>query len=368
MRIVHGLAYYGNYFGGIQHSVNQVSRRQFSAGHEVKIITSDMFDKSDIIDNVPVKRLKTLFTVFRVPLMPTLFFALLEEDCDVLHVYLPLPSLDVCAMLKKKLHARTKLVVSIRNLLSNPTTWVARVAGNIHDKGTIRMAIESADAIVFTTKEFPLSLPYEIPKEKMFVVPNGIDTDLFHPEPDYSFNPDQILFVGRLIPEKGLHILMRAVRIVQKEFPNIRLVAVGPDYYNQKEYRSKVLALDNDFLELHARASPRELARLYRNSAVFVLPSIGLESFGNVLMEAMASGCPVICTDLPGPNALVRSGSSFEVGSVVPKGNVEELSLAIMNELRNNNRTRRKKIREFAKSRASWDSVTRQLISIYKRC
>lgn len=368
MKIVHVLAYYGNYYGGIQHTVREISRRQRSLGHEVSILTSDRFSAGNLIEGVPVRRLKTPFTAFRVPFIPRLLPALLTEDCDVLSVFLPFPSLDVFAAMRKMLRPRTKLVVSIRNLLPNAENLADLIATNIHNKFTIKMAIDSCDALLFTTKEFPRSLPYEIPEEKMFIIPNGIDIDTFQPRPDYSFNRNQILHVGRLIPEKGLEILVRAVRIVREDFPEMKLVAVGSDYYGQQGYKQKVMALGDGFLDLRSNVSNAELARLYRESAVFVLPSIGLESFGNVLIEAMASGSPVICTDLPGPKDLVTSGRAVPVGTVVKKGGVEELSEAIIHELHNNKKERRKKIREFAASKASWDSVTRRLIEVYEKC
>jgi glycosyltransferase involved in cell wall biosynthesis len=368
MRILHLLAYYGNYLGGIQHSVKEVAKRQLSLGHEVQIIASDMFGVYDSIDDVRIKRSKTLFEAFRVPFMPTLPITLLKETCNVLHVYLPLPWVDICAALKKKLCPRTKLVLSIRNLLPDTTTIASKIAGGIHNNATIKTAIEAADAIVFTNDEFALSVPYKVPPTKKFIVPNGIDTEVFHPNPGYTFDKNQVLFVGRLIPEKGLKILMRAMRIVKAKHREARLVAVVSDYYNQKEYLRNVLELDNGFLELRSNLPIQELAQLYRDSAVFVLPSVGLESFGNVLVEAMASGCPVVCTDLAGPRGLVKSGSSFNVGTVVAKSSVEDLAKEIVRELQSNSRERREKITEFSRSRASWDTVAEQLISVYRKC
>jgi glycosyltransferase involved in cell wall biosynthesis len=368
LRIVHALAYYGNYFGGIQHSVNEVSKRQSALGHDVKIITSSMFGNDTCVDGVPVRRLRTIFEAFRVPYMPSLPVALLEEACDVLHVYAPFPSLDVWGALKKRIHRRTKLVLSIRNFLPNPTSVFSSIAGIVHDDMTIRLAIAAADAVVFTNRQFALSVPYTVPKEKMFIVPNGVDTDVFRPDPDYVYYPNLVLFVGRLIPEKGLSILVRAMRVVQEKVPDVKLVAVVSDYYNQRRYLDEVMRWDNGFLELRSRLPLDKLAQLYRSSAVFVLPSIGLESFGNVLVEAMASGCPVIATDVPGPMGLVESGFRSNVGRVTRKGNVEELAKAIVAELQSNGKERRMGIAEFARSRASWDIVTRQILSVYEKC
>jgi glycosyltransferase involved in cell wall biosynthesis len=368
MRILHALAYYGNYFGGIQHSVNEITKRQRSLGHDVKIVTSDMFGSSDLVDGVPVRRLKTAFEAFRVPLMPSLPFVLAREDYDVLHVYLPLPYLDMAAAYAKKIRPKAKLVLSIRNFLPNPASIISRVAGSVHNNFTINVAIRTANAVIFTNRQFASSVPYHVPAEKQFIVPNGIDTETFHPNADSSYDPNQLLFVGRLVPEKGLEILMRAMRIVQATLPNVKLVAVVTDYYNQKQYLEKVLSLDNHFLELSSRLPLEELAQLYRESAVFVLPSIGLESFGNVLIEAMASGCPVISTDMPGPKDLVESGANYGVGTVVSKGNFEELAKAIISETRNSSKERRAKIAEYARTKGSWDEVAEQLLTVYEKC
>jgi phosphatidylinositol alpha-mannosyltransferase len=143
---------------------------------------------------------------------------------------------------------------------------------------------------------------------------------------------------------------------------------VVSDYYHQKDYLKRVMSLDTGFLEIRSRLPIQELAQLYRDSALLVLPSIGLESFGNVLVEAMASGSPVIATDLAGPRDLVQSGRDFNVGSVVPRNDAEALAKAIISELRSNGFYRRKNVREFVESRASWDAVAKRLISVYREC
>jgi glycosyltransferase involved in cell wall biosynthesis len=368
VRIVHLLAYYGDYFGGIQHSVREVSRRQTAWGHQVKVLTSDMFGRRRCVDGVSVRRLKTAFEAYRIPFTLRLPFALGSERCDVLHVYLPLPWFDICAALKKQMSPRTKLVVSIRNFLPNPTSVASRVASAIHDQVTVRSAVRAADAVVFTNEQFASAVPYPVPHEKRFIVPNGVDTQVFHPDEEYAYDATQVLFVGRLVPEKGLEVLMRAMRRVRRELPQLRLTAVVSDYYHQTGYLKRVLSLDDGFLTVLSRLPLPELAQQYRDSAVFVLPSIGLESFGNVLLEAMASGCPVVGTDLPGPAGVIQAGSSLKVGTVVPRGNAEKLARAIVHEVQNNGPERRARIVQYIQSQASWDTVTREIAAVYERC
>jgi glycosyltransferase involved in cell wall biosynthesis len=368
VRIVHLLAYYGDYFGGIQHSVGEVSRRQAAWGHQVTILTSDKFGSSRTVDGVPVRRLKTTFEAYRVPFTPQLPFTLGSEACDVLHVYLPLPWFDLCAALKKRMSPRTKLVVSIRNFLPNATSVASRVAIALHDRVTVQSAVGAADAVVFTNAQFAAALPYQVPREKMFIVPNGVDTQVFRPNSEYAYDPKQVLFVGRLIPEKGLDVLMGAMQRVRAKIPDMRLTAVVSDYYHQTAYLTRVLSLDDGFLSVKSRLPLAELAQLYRDAAVFVLPSVGLESFGNVLLEAMASGCPVVATDLPGPAGVVQAGARFDVGTVVSRGDIEALAGAIIREAQGNSAARRARIVEYMQSQASWDTVTKDIMCVYARC
>src|SRR3989344_6620128 len=115
MKIVHALAYYGDYLGGIQRYVNELAKRQKAEGHEVKIITSDLYGSQKQIDGVPIIRCKSWFSAFRTAFMPSLPFKLLKEKCDVVHAHLPSPGLDLSVAFSKKFNPKTKLIVTIHN-------------------------------------------------------------------------------------------------------------------------------------------------------------------------------------------------------------------------------------------------------------
>lgn len=357
MKIVHALAYYGNYIGGMQVYVKELAKRQKEAGHQVKIITSDLYGKQKEIDGINIVRVKALFSLFRVPFTPLLPYYLIKEDCDILHVHLPLPWLDICSVIKKVIHKNIKLIVHIHNYVPFKSK-ISKLFAFIHDKFLIKIAIYKANYVITPTSAFSASLKYKIPEEKHINSPYGVVTERFYPSKTYEKN--SILFVGRIIPEKGLHILMKAMNLVKNQIDNVRLIVVGADTYNYNQYENKIMALDNGFLIMKKNIPNNLIRKYYANSVCLVMPSLDIDSFGIVLIEAMACGCPVICSDLPGPSSIVNK----DCGIIVPKGNVEMLRQAIIYMLKNS-KNMREKARKYVENNYSWDKVYKQIEEIY---
>lgn len=141
------------------------------------------------------------------------------------------------------------------------------------------------------------------------VIPNGIDFDRFaaptltpHPEPT-------ILFVGRLERRKGLPVLLEAFRLVRGRFPNARLEVVGPDGGLRRQLEAYIRRHRLAGVELLGLLPDAELVRRYRSAWVFCAPAVGGESFGLVLLEAMAAGLPVVASDIPGYREVAGPGS-----------------------------------------------------------
>jgi glycosyltransferase involved in cell wall biosynthesis len=358
MKIVHAIAYYGSYLGGIQIYLSDIAMRQTYDGNSVKIITSSKSKGGSTEGKVSVERLWTPLVAFRVPFTPTLLFALLKEDCDVLHAYLPLPWLDLCVWLKKIIHPHTKLVVSVNNYVPT-SSMLSKIFSWVHNHITIHLALNAADVIVAPSLEFAESLPYSLPKDKLKIISYGIDTEKFHLASTYDHN--QVLFVGRLIPEKGLHILVEAMKKVVKVKPQTKLLAICSETYDYKEYKEEILLQGHDFLKIKTNVPNSEMTSHYSKSAIFVMPSLDIDSLGIVLLEAMASGCPVVCSDLPGPKSVVEPSGGY----VVPKGNVEALSEAILVSLNQQSNETRRAVREYVKNKYEWDLEYDRLMEVY---
>ncbi|MBR9705438.1 glycosyltransferase family 4 protein [Candidatus Pacearchaeota archaeon] len=357
MKIVHVLAYYGDYKGGIQNYVKELSREQKKQGHEVKIITSTRYGKEKEIDGIPILRCWTPFVAFRVPFTISLPFKLFIEKCDVLHVHLPLPWLDLNASLKKIIHKKTKLVITIHNDLQI-NSLTSKIAGNIHNKFLIKSVLKRADKVITTTKEFANSLPYKIPRNKHVVIPLGVDTKDFH-----NLNiqkKEQILFVGRLIPEKGLHLLVDVMIKLRKDFPNLKLAIAYQKLYNYDNYYDLIKEKSKGFLIEHHNCNKVELNKLYNESLFVVLPSLQ-ESFGTVILEALACGSKIVTFKLPGPFEAI----SEKYVKFVKLNDSEELLNQIRKLLKKSKKN--KGSQKYVKVFFDWSKIAKSVEEVYKK-
>jgi phosphatidylinositol alpha-mannosyltransferase len=199
------------------------------------------------------------------------------------------------------------------------------------------------------------------------LVPNGIDPRRFNPniEPFERFRDGvfNVLFVGRMDRRKGLKYLFRAMNVLAHSGSRrIRLIVVG-----ENGLRRLLLPRVDGRIEIHLAGlvSRDMLPRFYASSDVFCSPAVEKESFGIVLLEAMASGIPVVGTSIPGYLNLLEHRRN---ALVVPPRNPEALAAAVL-ELQGDDLLREKLRRnglEFAR-RYSWDIVTAQLESVYRK-
>ncbi|MDI6872770.1 MAG: glycosyltransferase family 4 protein [Actinomycetota bacterium] len=172
---------------------------------------------------------------------------------------------------------------------------------------------------------------------------SGLDPAAFH-----------LLFVGRKEPRKGLHVLLRALPRVRREHPEVRLLVVGTDGGRRGEEGVTWLGRLPDEL----------LPAAYRTAQVMVVPSLGRESFGIILLEAMACGVPVVASDIPGYRSVVEDGVQ---GLLVPPGDPEALASAILALVEDAHLRRR--LAEAGRERAeeySWERLVAKVEEAYR--
>jgi len=165
-----------------------------------------------------------------------------------------------------------------------------------------------------------------IPKNKIVYFPNSVDTKIFHPGQKKTNNT--ILYVGRITPAKGLHILLKSLSYIEKP---VHLAIIGPTDWSHK-YSHDILKLIEDenqkgkhritYLGLVDQA---KLIKCYQKASVFVLPSL-FEPFGVVILEALSCETPVVSTYAGGIPEIVKNG---ENGILVPVNNPLKLAEAI---------------------------------------
>jgi phosphatidyl-myo-inositol alpha-mannosyltransferase len=161
------------------------------------------------------------------------------------------------------------------------------------------------------------------------IVPNGVDVARFAgAEPFEDLLADErpsLLFVGRLERRKGLEPLVRAFTLLKAERPDLRLLVVGDGPERERCQALLPPRLSSDVVFL-GRVDQEDLPRYYASCDLYVSPALGGESFGIVLLEAMAAGAPIVASDLPG----YRSVARHEVdSSLVPPGDPAALAEAI---------------------------------------
>ena len=160
------------------------------------------------------------------------------------------------------------------------------------------------------------------------VIPNGVDAERYGravPVARWQDGTPNILFVGRFEPRKGVLDLLKAYRHIRKDGVEARLllVGVGPQ---EREARRYVATRRLGGVEFLGRVTDDEKLQLFRTADVYCSPATGRESFGIVLLEAMAAGAPIVASDIHGYKGVVRRGRE---ALLVPPHEPKELATAI---------------------------------------
>ena len=161
------------------------------------------------------------------------------------------------------------------------------------------------------------------------VLPNGIDTTSVLDGPIERPSSPTVLFVGRLEPRKGVRVLLDALPALVRQVPDVRVVVAGDG-----RDRDAIAALPPEVARRVSHlgvVSDRALRQCYATASVLAAPSLSRESFGIVLLEAMAAGVPVVASDIAGYRAVVRDGID---GRLVPPAQPEALAAALAETLR----------------------------------
>lgn len=211
---------------------------------------------------------------------------------------------------------------------------------------------------------------FQAPKDKIKVINNGIGIKEIKiskeiPRTNYASPNEKImLFVGRLVPEKGVQFLIEAIIKVLAFEPNTKLLIAGKGPYEEtlkEQVQAKGLAKKVNFLGF---IGDEERDVLYRYADAIIFPSL-YEPFGIVALEGMASGRPVVVADTGGLSEIIQ----HEVNGLkcIP-GNADSLSEQIINIFTNKPLVAEmvKRAQEDVKNKYSWDGIAAQTLNLYK--
>ncbi len=311
--------------GGVTEHVQHLYLNLRSRGHDVRIISSShgiqRASEGDVIRIGKGFSVPTNGSIGTLTVSPRFLGqvrdVLAAERFDLLHFHEPfVPFLSLVVL-------RESRSVNIATFhayggFSPAYEFGQRVLGPYAGRLHGRIAV-SAAARHFIDRFFPGDYK---------VIPNGVDLDRFRravPVARWQDGTANILFVGRLEDRKGLPYLLKAFRALRRTGLDCRLLVVGSGP-QEREARRYVLTRGLRNVELLGRVSDGEKAQLFRTADVFVSPATGRESFGIVLLEAMAAGAPIVCSDIHGYKGVVRRG---EHAILVPPRDVAALTGAI---------------------------------------
>jgi glycosyltransferase involved in cell wall biosynthesis len=240
--------------------------------------------------------------------------------------------------------------------------WAPDLLINLYERYVLPRTFARVDTLVTSS---PTALGADLPSSE--VITPGVDIELFRPPTPFAVASNTILYVGRIDRSsawKGIDVLIRAFATVQANLPGARLRVVG-DGDAVPDFRQLCDILEiADRVDFTGRLSGTELADAYRSARCLVLPSLtAAESFGISLIEAMASGRPVIGSRVGGIPYVIDDGRN---GVLVPAGDVEALARACTEMLTNDEMADRmgRNGLELARARYRWDLVTDRYIGL----
>ena len=222
-----------------------------------------------------------------------------------------------------------------------------------------------ADYYITITKQMERDLTeLGITTNRIIYLPNSIDVNSFYPKGEKEDN--LLLYLGRIVPVKGLHVLLESLRYIKQ---STHLVIVGPigdfKYYQSiKEHIERENRKGKHKITYLGTVPQPELMKIYQKSSIFILPSFW-EAFPVVILEALSCETPVITTPVGGNPEVIRN---FENGILVPVNNPLKLAEAINFMLDNkDNRTKMgQKGRELVTKNFSVEVIAKRLRKIYQ--
>ncbi len=333
--------------GGVATHVAGLARALHSRGHKVVVFTATR--NPDCLDGYKVVSVRRLVPL---PHFPIVSLQVSFKGFDIVHVHHLFTPTPILSLLKAS-EEGVPCVVTNHTLPPLPrlTSKALTPFKRVFSKAATIVAVSRVSASF-------VSLIYDGP---IHVVPNGVDTDTYTPADKPPEKP-RVLFVGRLVYRKGVHVLIKAFEKVQREVREAELVVAGKG--SMRPFLvglAKRLRVNAKFVGF---VKAEELPRLYRNSTVFVAPSLYAEAFGITVIEAMSSGLPVVASRCGGLREVVVDG---ETGILVDPGDPDSLAEALVQLLTDRDTLEKmgRKAREKAVKNYDWRVVVSKIENIY---
>ena len=321
--------------GGAERQAQQLSKMLIGKGVDVFVLTRRIkgTNPRENVDDVPVYRTYAPNSVLF--LFSSLIFLIKHRnEYDIIHVHTP-DSPAITAIIVS-LFLNKKIIVKIRG--TGKGSFFDRISNSFFRQISWVFRRVVVDCWVAINKEaVGQLLQFGISRRKIVEIPNGVDTQLFHPIPperkfelrkNLPFPTDHLLclFVGRLIKSKRVDLLIESWVEIINNFPQLHLLIIGG---GNEETNLKNLVKKHNLsstISFTGEISPNEVLTYLQMGNLFILPS-EREGISNALLEAMSTGLPIIATKIAGNEEVVVEGKN---GFLIEPGNRKELSDAIL--------------------------------------
>lgn len=368
MKIAQVSPYDYPYAGGVQEHIRHLSEHFQAMGHQVQILAASSAEEDELQGNI-IKVSDTIVpipfsgSIVRISISPQVYWRIkriLEKgQFDVIHLHEPIVPLLPLVVLR---HAKTITV---------GTFHAYRDSHAAYDWGkpAIQPFIDRLDGKIVVSEAARSTVARYFPGEYV-VIPNGVEFKRFaggatKPIDEFDDGQPNVLFVGRLDKRKGFKYLLEAFRFIKAAVPKARLLVVGK--YDAEEVEPFVWYVQHHKLKnVHfiGYVPGDQLPRYYRTADVCCVPSTGFESFGIVLLEAMASGTAVVASNIPGYRQVLTDGKE---GRLVPPANIDELASATIGLL--NDPVRRQQMGRAGRATARqyrWEKIAQRVLDYYE--
>ena len=375
--------------GGAARSVYELSKELVKRGHEVTMLTTDLYEPSkrwvacespEYIEGIKVLRFRNisdwLAWKHHVSISPSIIKYLRSHlrEYDIVHLQ-DLISLLAIATAKYCRKFDIPYVLTTHGSIPwlnerKPLNWLYNKAWG-HD-----MLWNASKVAALTKTEAEQYKNMGVSEGKIDIVPNGIDLSEYDNLPQrgefrrkYGLNSEQkiILYLSRIHKIKGPNLLAKAFAALSNDFSDAKLVITGPDdgYLPALERLIKELKIEEKVLFTGALYG-REKLQAYVDADVYVLPS-SYEIFGITVLEACACGTPVIVTDRCGCNEWIKESCA---GYMVKYGDVSGLKEQMIKCLSDDAEAKRtaQQGKEYIRNNLGWAHVTHGIENIYAAC
>jgi len=358
MKIVQIISYYPPHLGGMENIAKEISESLAKRGHQIKVFTSDIGCKKDkltSIKNLKIYYLKS-WEFAHTPIIPSLFFKLLKiPKNSIIHIHVAqcfVPEVVYLVSKIKKIPYVVHIHLDVR--LSGKLGFLLP----LYKKVILKRVLKSASKIIVPGKEYRtlINKKYNI-LENIMIIPNGVGEEFFINKENVSSKHTNLLFVGRLSVQKNIPKLIDVASLIKSK---VVLHIIG-DGEKKKEIEKLISDKKLKNVILHGKKTGKDLINFYKNADIFILTS-DIEAMPLVLLEAMASGTPIVASDVLGIREPVG-----KTGILVRPPTPENFARAIDNLIEDKILINRlsKRGRKKAKN-YGWDKIVEKFEDVYQ--